>query len=197
MYGLPTSIVLGDKTLTVRNRGDYRTVLDCFKALEDPELSKDERIVCALIIFYEDLNSIQDVENLEELEEAYKQMVWFFNCGQESIGSSSRFKVIDWEKDEPLICSAVNNVAHKEIRSEPYIHWWTFMGYYLAVGECSLSTVVSIRTKRAKGKKLEKYESQFVRDNPEYFWDTKTVEDKELENDIMKIWENGGKIDGC
>lgn len=196
MYELPTSIILGNQSFTVRNRGDFRTVIDCFKALDDPELTKQERIMCCLVIFYEDLNSIEDLEKLPDIELAYNKMVWFFNCGQDSIGAQSNYKIIDWEKDSMLICSAVNNVAQKEIRVEPYVHWWTFMGYYLAIGECSLSTVVSIRSKRAKGKKLEKYESQFVRDNPQYFWNTKTVEDQALEDEIRKIWNNGGKIDG-
>ena len=196
MYELPTSIVLGDQELTVRNRGDFRTVIDCFRALEDPELSKQERILSCLIIFYEDFNSIEDIERFPDIEAAYNKMVWFFNCGQEAVGAQANYKVIDWDKDSALICSAINNVAQKEIRVEPYLHWWTFMGYYLAIGECSLSTIVSIRSKRAKGKKLEKYESQFVRDNPQYFWNTKSVEDQALENEIRKMWENGGKVDG-
>ena len=196
MYELPTTILLGDQSFTVRNRGDYRTVLDCFKALDDIELTKTERIITSLIIFYEDLNSLDDLEKLPDIESAYNEMVRFFNCGQDSIGAKTPYKVIDWEKDSNLVCSAINNVAQTEIRSLPYLHWWTFMGYYLSIGECSLSTIVSIRSKRAKGKKLEKHESQFVRDNPEYFWDTQTIEQKEIDAEIRKMWDNGGAIDG-
>lgn len=196
MYSLPTSILLNGQSFAVRNRGDYRTVIDCFRALEDPELSKIERVLSCLIIFYDGINDLEDLEKLPDLELAYKEMVRFFNCGQDEIGAKSNYKLIDWEKDSVLICSAINNVAQKEIRAVEYMHWWTFIGYYMAIGECSLATIVSIRNKRAKGDKLEKNESKFVRENPEYFWDTRTVEDKELEAEILKIWNNGGKIDG-
>ena len=192
MYELPTTVQIGETILTVRNRGDYRTVLDCFRALEDVELTKTERIIASLIIFYEDLNSLEDVNNLPDIELAYAEMVRFFNCGRESVGAHSNYKVIDWDKDETLICSAINNVAQTEIRALPYLHWWTFMGYYLSIGECSLSTIVSIRTKRAKGQKLEKHEQKFVRDNPEYFWSMQTVEQQELDAEIRRMWNSGG-----
>ena len=196
MYELPTSIMLNGQSFAVRNRGDFRTVLDCIKALEDPDLTKEERIVAALIIFYEDLQGIEDLEKLPDSVEAFKEMGRWINCGRDSVGAQTHFKLVDWEKDSMLICSAINNVAQKEIRSEPYIHWWTFMGYYLAIGECSFSTVVSIRNKRARGKKLEKHESQFVIDNPKYFWNTETVEEQELEADLLTIWNNGGSTNG-
>ena len=69
------------------------------------------------------------------------------------------------------------------------------MGYYMGVGECALSTIVSIRTKKAKGKKLEKYESQFVRENPQYFWNMQTAEQRELDAEIRRLWNSGGNVD--
>lgn len=191
MYELPKEIMINKQSWAIRNGGDYRVVLDCFLALEDFELTKEERILSALIIFYEDLNSVEDVFNLPDLECAYKEMVKFFNCGQaESYGSN--INLIDWESDSTLIMSAINNVAGKEVRSEEYVHWWTFMGYYVAIGECPLSNIVGIRYKRAKGKKLEKYEKDFVRDNPQYFMVShKTDADMEAEEWVRQQWEGG------
>lgn len=196
MYDLPTVVLLSGQPFAVRNRGDFRTVIDCFLALEDIDLTKEERIIACLIIFYEDINSLEDLEKLPDIELAYKEMVRFFNCGQDNIGSKSSYKLLDWEKDSLLICSAVNNVAQTEIRSLNYLHWWTFMGYYLAIGECSLSTIVNIRHKRATGKKLEKYEQKFVKENPQYFWNIQTVEEQEMDAEIRKIWESGGQMNG-
>ena len=91
-----------------------------------------------------------------------------------------------------MIASAVNKVAGIEVRATSYIHWWTFMGYYLAIGESPLATIVSIRSKIMEGKKLEKYESKFKNDNPQYFiWDNKSIEDKEAEEAIMSLWNSG------
>ena len=102
-------------------------------------------------------------------------------------------KLIDWGMDSQMICSAINKVANKEVRAEPYIHWWTFMGYYSAVGESLLSTVITIRDKMVRGKKLEKHEKEFRRDNPEYFvWNTNRVEDEEAEELFRQLWNQKG-----
>ena len=115
----------------------------------------------------------------------------FFNAGQKDNGRSLGYKVIDWEQDAPMICSAVNKVAGKEIRAEEYIHWWTFMGYYMAIGESALSTVVGIRHKILKGKKLEKYEQEFKRENSQYFvWNSKTTEEVELDKLARELWDS-------
>lgn len=54
-----------------------------------------------------------------------------------------------------------------EVRSVPYLHWWTFMGYFMEIGDGLVSQVWAIRQKRSKGKKLEKWEKEFERSNPE------------------------------
>ena len=169
-------------------------VLDCFKALGDVELTESERVVTCLVIFFEDMEDLSDIQMLPSIEDAFKEVTRFFNCGSdESDGLKSRFKLMDWEKDEPILMSAMNNVAHKEIRLEPYIHWWTFMGYYMAIGESTFSTVVSIRHKMAEGKKLEKYEKQFMHDNPRYFkWDFRTTEQKQFDEELRAMWGDNG-----
>lgn len=199
MFELPTSITIGDREYPIRNNGDFRMVLDCFTCLQDVELDEQERIITSLCIFYADVTSIEGISEVFSSEEvlisAIEGMYNFFNCGQQNVGARQNHKLIDWEQDGQMIISAVNNVAKKEIRAESYVHWWTFMGYYLAIGECPLSTVVSIRDKILKGKKLEKWEQTFRRDNPEYFiWNSKSVEDREAEEYIKQIWNNGGDV---
>ena len=169
-------------------------VLSCFAALNDVELTKEERVYAALIIFYEDFNSLEDLMHYPHLNKAVEKMYWFFNCGDDKgVGANKHHKLIDWEGDSQLIASAINRVANTEIRLASYIHWWTFMGYYLAIGESPLATIVGIRSKIMEGKKLEKHEKKFKNDNPQYFlWDNKSIEDKEAEEAIMTLWNNGG-----
>ena len=52
-------------------------------------------------------------------------------------------------------------MAGYEVRSAEYIHWWTFVGYYMEISEGVFADVISIRLKKAKGKKLEKWEQEF------------------------------------
>ena len=194
MFEIPTYIQVGEQSYNITKQGDFRMVLDCFAALNDEELSKEERLIAALIIFYEDFNDAEDVLelDLETLEALTKEMYKFFNCGNsDGVGNRVKHNLVDWEKDEQFICSAVNNVAKKEIRLEPYLHWWTFMGYYLAIGESPMSTIISIRNKIVEGIKLEKYEQEFRRDNPQYFeWNSKTQEEKDAEKAIMDMWNS-------
>lgn len=192
MYEIPTTIELNGVEFNIRNKGDYRTILDCFVALEDAELNKQERLFASLIIFYEDLESINDVNKLGNLELAVKEMFNFFNCGVNNTGRKVPYKLMDWKQDEQLIASAVNKVAGTEIRSLEYLHWWTFIGYYSAIGRCPLSTILEIRDKIIKGKKLEKDERQFRQDNPQYFiWNKNTVEEEEADRLVKELWNSG------
>ena len=195
MYDLPTSIFIEDKEYKIREAGDFRVVLDCFSALGDIELGEDDRILASLIIFYEDFNDIEDIPQDEDtLRTLIKEMMIFFNCGQEDNNNTPSPKLIDWEKDAQMIMAAVNNVAGKEVRAEKYLHWWTFTGYYMSVGESMLATIVSIRNKILKDEKLEKWEQKFRRENPNYFnWNSKSIEDMELDQLMHELWNNGDR----
>lgn len=194
MFEIPVAITLDGVEYPIRNKGDYRMVLDCFSALNDPELDVKHRILTSLIIFYDGLDEDTDIDEFfhGDVDSAIREMYLFFNCGQPE-NHTKRPNLMDWEKDGQLIASAINNVAKTEIRFEPYVHWWTFMGYYMSIGESAFSTVVGIRYKIKSGKKLEKHEKEFKRDNPQYFvWDTQSVEDKQLTDYVRSLWNNGG-----
>lgn len=196
MYSLQTSVIIDDKEFNITQNGDFRMVLDCFNALNDEELSEDLRVLASLLIFYNEFNSIEDIEKEKDiLEQLVTEMFLFFNCGQkESPGASNDYSLIDWDKDAQLICAAVNKVANTEIRSVQYLHWWTFMGYYVSIGESVLSTIVGIRNKIVKHKKLEKWEQEFKRENPNYFvWKSTTIQDRDSENLIRELWNQGGE----
>ena len=198
MYSLPTQITINDNIYSIRNKGDFRMVLDCFSALNDVELNEQFRLYTAMFIFYEDIelgeldDMITQIENLfgADLEKAVSEMYNFFNCGEDSIGARTSYKLIDWEKDEQLLVGAINSVAGTEIRALPYLHWWTFMGYFCNIkDDCALANVTSIRYKIAKGKKLEKYEREFKQNNPQYFvWDRRTAEQKAEDELLESLW---------
>ena len=169
-------------------------VLHCFKILEAEDLSKIEQFIACLMVFYEDFNDVEDVLSLEDTqkEQFVKAMFDFMSVGEKSHKKES-IKLMDWEKDSLLITSAINSVAGKEIRAEKYLHWWTFVGYYMAIGDCAMSQIVAIRHKIAKSEKLEKHERKFKQENPEYFdRDYRTLAQKEADNYIENLW-NGGE----
>ena len=197
-YELPTSVILNDTAYAIRKDGDFRMVLDCFRLLQDEELEDNERIFACLITFYADLSSFEDIPKLGDIEEAIKQMFSFFNCNREDVGIKAEGKVIDWDKDALMVVSAINKVAGKEIRAEKYLHWWTFMSYYMGMGECALATVINIRRKIYRNEKLEKYEQKYVKENPELFRrrENYTKDEKEFLDSIRANWNTGGTENG-
>lgn len=198
MFELPTSVIIEDEEYPIRERGDFRLVLDCFSALQDIELSEEGRIITALILFYDDVllddsDSLYEIFNTnEKMKLAVKEMYNFFNCGaDDSLVKKTNYRLIDWEKDTQMIAGAVNKVAGVEVRSLDYMHWWTFMGYYGNIGKSTMSTVINIRQKIKTGKKLEKYEREFRNENPQYFvWNSSTISQAEDDAWFDEIQQN-------
>lgn len=194
MFELPTTLTIDNREFGIRDDGDFRMVLDCFDVLQDPDLPKRERIITAVVIFYDGFsldNVFEYLDTEDKVSSAINKMYDFFNCGQADIGNKSSYKLVDWEQDNHLIAAAINSDAHMEIRSVDYMHWWTFMGHYISIGESVLSTVVRIRSKLVEGKKLEKHEQEFRRKNPGYFvWNRVSVEQQEADKLIRELWNS-------
>lgn len=154
-WKLPQSAVIGGTKYKINS--DFRDVLEIIKYLTDVRKSEYSRWMIALALFYE-----EEIP-AEHQEEAAKFLSDFISYGvpEDKPGP----KLVDWDQDASLIVADVNKVAGKEIRAEKYLHWWTFLSYFYGVGEGQLSTVVGIRSKRAKGKKLDKWEQEYYRDN--------------------------------
>lgn len=49
-----------------------------------------------------------------------------------------------------------------------YLHWWSFLGMFGEIGEGLYSQVMSIRSKMAKGKKLDKTDKEFYNEHKEF-----------------------------
>ena len=158
MYGLPKSLQVCGVDYPIRF--DYRAVLDICTALADPELTDDEKGVIALDILYPDFEHMPP----EHYKEAIDQCFWFIRCGQDE-SSVQGPKLVDWSQDFPYIVSPINRVLGMEIRAIPELHWWSFMSAYYEIGDCLFAQIVRIRDAQAKGKKLEKAEAEWLRQN--------------------------------
>lgn len=160
MWSLPLTVEIDGIKHNIRNKCDYRVVLDVIEVFKDEELGDNEKAACALIIFYE------DVDKIKNREEAAKQMLKVINLGEEETEQDNKPKIMDWQHDFQLIAPPVSRVLGYSVRDEKkYTHWYDFIGAYMEIGECQFSSVISIRTKRTKGQKLDKNEEEFYREN--------------------------------
>lgn len=167
MWDLPIKVNIDGIEHNIRNKCDYRVILDAIEALNDVDLEEELRLYCAMYIFYE------DVENIKNVEKATLEMLNIMNNTNEETSDKKNNptnspKLVDWKKDFNIIAPAINRVLGYEIRMpDVYVHWHTFCGAYTEIGDCLFNNVLSIRSKRAKGKKLEKSEVEFYMSNRE------------------------------
>ncbi len=158
-YSLPVAVEIDGDTYLIRNRGDWRMVLDVLIAFADADMTNEEKFSAALTIFYETMP--------KNLEKAITEMVSFIDGGKLSAKRKASPRLMDWEQDFPIIIAPINRVLGCEIRALDYLHWWSFLSAYMEISDCTFSTVISIRQKQAKHKKLEKWEQAFVREHSE------------------------------
>lgn len=155
-WQLPVCAEFGGKTYDIHS--DFRDILEIFGYFSDPDLPDYLKWQIGLALFYE-----QQVLPQHQLQ-AMEYLSWFLSGGKPQQQSPGP-QLIDWEQDADLIAADVNKAAGLEIRSVPFLHWWTFLSWFHAIGEGQLSAVVAIRSKLARGKKLESWEKEFYREN--------------------------------
>ena len=158
--------------------------------LNDCNLQEREKSLVALLIFYKDFDKLP----LESYQEGFEKCLW---------KKPSTSELLDWlqamvlggvpaevvKQDFPFIVGPVNRVLGKEIRSLKYLHWWSFLSAYTEIGDCTFQKIVSIRSKRAKGMRLEKGEREWYLRNREIV-DFKT-EFSNSENEMLSQWTGG------
>lgn len=156
-YELPLFAVFDGKRVDIKT--DWRNIIDVFGCLNSEELLFQEKIDCALDKFYENYTEIEDIN-------AAMQTLYLFingNKGEEKEKertTAPEVHLIDWNKDLPLIIPPVNRILGYDVRSKDYVHWWTFLGAFHEIGECSFQTILRIREKISKRKPLEKWERE-------------------------------------
>ena len=160
IWSLPVSVDIDGKQHFIRNKCDYRVILDVICALNDNELTEEEKIKCALFIFYEDVSQIKN------FDKAIKEMFAIISYGAEEENTNNQPQLMDWEHDFQQLSPPISRVLGYDVRTpDKYTHWYTFLGGYMEIGECTFATIVSIRSKLSKGKKLEKWELDYLREH--------------------------------
>lgn len=157
-WRLPASLNLGGADFAIRT--DYRIILGIFRVLNDDGYDDVEKWAIAIRAFY--------IGDVPDANEAIAQMITFFNGGTpQDDDDVKKPKLMDWEQDVDLLIPAINHAAGYDVRGVDYLHWWTFLSYYLSIDEnCTFNMVYWIRKKMANGEKLEQHEREYVRDNP-------------------------------
>ena len=161
IFDLPTEVEFGGRSWRINT--DYRDVLRVLMAFEDVDLADDEKAFIGLHNLYPDWKDIPT----EDTQAAFDTAIQFIDAGQLPDGEGPSPRTMDWVQDAPLIFPAINRSAGFEVRGVDYMHWWTFLGYFLEIRDTTYATVLSLRQKKfgRNRKKLEKHEQEFWNNN--------------------------------
>lgn len=165
-------------------RTDFRAVLDLLTALSDREICGVNEIETSVLHTSLMLQiMVPNYEKVEpdDLSEVLKGIGEFIDMSNKPKDGKKAPSLMDWEQDAGLIIPEINKLAGKEVRAVEYMHWWTFLSYYMAIGEGTFANVVNVRSKRAKGKKLEKWEQEFFNHNKDVIILKEKLTDEEAE----------------
>ena len=157
-YTLPTTVNIDGVDYPIRS--DFRVILELMEALNDAELTNEEKAECLIVMFYPDGCGTN-------AQKAVDACLEFIDMGK-SDKHKPKPRLMDWERDFNYIISPVNRVLGFEARSVDYLHWWTFLSAYMEIGsKCLMAQIIDLRAKLASGKKLEKHEREWLRKNQE------------------------------
>lgn len=190
IYDLPKTVIVDSEEYSIRY--DYRVILTILEMLNDPDLPNELKAQGMIELFYVEPLATKNAQ--AAVEACYD----FIDMGEAPGKKPPR--VMDWEQDFRYIVASVNRVLGYECREVPYdyenntggVHWFTFLAAYQEIGpDCMFSQIVSIRDKLARGKKLEKYEREWLNRNRQLV-DLKQKM-SQAENDLASAWMSGGK----
>ena len=179
MFSLPTTVTIAGREVPVRT--DFRVILEIFVMLADPSLSDTDKTEALLRMFYEERPA-----DIRAAIQAFRDFV-DQHSGPAGKTPAARSSLINWSHDFPLMVGPINHVLGAECRSMPYLHWYTFLAAYMEISPDSVfSQTLRIREKLRSGKKLEKWEKDFYRRNPDLV--SPPVELTDAEKEILKDW---------
>jgi hypothetical protein len=193
-YSLPKSVDINGEQYAIRY--DFRVILEIIEMLNDADLENGERVSCLLKMFY------CEYEKITDIKEAVKQCYKFIDMGDDRPKKKAP-RLIDWEQDFEYIIAPVNRVLGYETRAVDYdpisntggVHWWTWLSGYMEMGSDTLmAQIITVRNKLAKGKKLEKYEREWLRNNRSIVEIKRKYSEKD--NDLINEWTKGGSVSG-
>ena len=156
MFSLPTTVEIDGRSYEIRT--DFRTILEIFTMLDDPDLSDGDKTEALLRMFY--------IERPSDSEAAITAFVSFADPRGSGNKEKPHTRLISWSQDFDLMVAPINHILNAECRSLPYLHWRTFLAAYLEIPpESVFARVLRIREKLRTGKKLEKYERSWYNRN--------------------------------
>lgn len=136
LWTLPEAVHFADTDWRVHT--DFRDVLEILRWLDgsaDPALTDSERWYVALALFYRDFSLMPPAQ----YREACEAMATFVQAGRPDGGPCAP-RLMDWQQDAALIAAGTARAAGQDLRALPYLHWWSFLGWFDSIADGPFAT---------------------------------------------------------
>ncbi len=153
---LPTKVHISGEDYSADT--DFRTALSIILAFEDMDLTREEKCMIMLDLFYID-------HPKEDIKGAIDMAIKFLNCGEsdsDSVGGNPAppRRLYSFEKDAKYIYSAIKQSHGVDLEAVDYLHWWKFCYMFADLREdCFFHKMIYLRKQKQIGK-LSKEEAQ-------------------------------------
>lgn len=153
------SLLLGEPPCTVQINGmlvpinwDYRVSVQ-FDILMNGELTQEEKCLGAIALYYAHKSSAEGLTVpvcvMENLEEAFDKITWFFSGGKPDPkkGNRSVQKGYFFDFDDEYIYSAFMDQYDINLNEVKTMHWWHFKALFRSLKEDNeISQIIKYRT---------------------------------------------------
>lgn len=137
---LPTTVTVAGKEVSIAN--DFRTGILFEMLVQDGSLSKEERNIAAMELWYPGGLPQYDEQSVLEAVDA---MLWFYLCGKENKPATQTTttapekaatrRIYDFDMDAPLIYAAFLAQYHIDLQDIEHLHWWKFSAMFAGLTE--------------------------------------------------------------
>lgn len=128
---LPTSVEINSMKYEINS--DFRTSILFELLMQNEELSDEEKIIQALELYFDNIP--------KNIEEAIKNIQWFYSCGKyleghnksnsnKSSEKTSSTKIYDFNYDAEYIYAAFLDQYGIDLQDIEYLHWWKFKALF-------------------------------------------------------------------
>ena len=148
----------------LRIRTDFRESIKFELLMQDKTISESDKIKMALNLYY------YEPEKLQNIEQAIKDILWFYKCGKEEKKehankendvTNKQKQIYSYEFDAEYIYSAFMEQYKIDLNKIKYLHWWKFRALLISLNENILfSKIMGYRTmniSKIKDKEMKKY----------------------------------------
>lgn len=127
---------------------DFQTGIQIMQALDDKELSQQERIATALNLLFLTEDGNGNPMPLPDGQTAINGLVWFLtDWNHDHNTKTEKTRVTDYDIDQWRIYSAFRQHYRINLNTDR-LHFWEFMGLLTTLPECAYTRVIDIRMKK-------------------------------------------------